>query len=120
LRGLGGGGVGQNFGVLAPGAPAGFVGHTIRDRGGWGQINLRPSTMFLVGGGCGVDDPRDFSAPARSRNQACEGHVQLRPASMLVIGFEGRAIATEYLNPFTNARSTARSTHLNLALGVEF
>lgn len=107
LRGLGGAGIGQNF------APS---GQTLDQRGGWGQINLQPRPEFLIGGGCGVDHPkRRGSTPVRTRNQACEGHLQLRPAGPVVLGLEVRMLETEY-----TATRTVKNTHLNLAFGVEF
>ena len=112
LRGLGGGGVSQNFGTGA--TP--LQGVALDDRGGWGQLNLRLGSRLMVGGGCGVDDPRDGGLPARSRNQSCEGHLQLRPAGPIVLAFEGRRIETKYLA----LSAPAKNTHLNLAIGVEF
>ena len=105
LRGLGGGGVGQNFGSTA--AP-------INDRGAWAQLNLTPSTTVLLGGGCGVDNPTDADGPLRRRNSACEGHLNLRPGGSIVLGVEARRLSTLY------ASGAVKSTHLNVAAGVEF
>lgn len=113
LRGLGGGGIGQNFG--RPPVP-GADGLVLRDNGGWGQLNLRPRSSFMIGGGCGIDDPTDDDLPIRSRNQVCGGHMQIRPAGPIVIALEMRGLQTTYLP----SRETARSSHVNVAMGVEF
>ncbi len=112
LAGLGGGGIGQNVGPL--GAP-------VRTKGGWGQINVRPSHTFLFGGGCGIDNPDDrdlqnaLGVPqGRLKNVVCEGHVQVRPSGPLVFGFELRSLKTTY----NTGEFTAR--HLNVAGGIEF
>jgi len=107
LAGLGGGGVGQNFGVK--GAP-------VRDKGGWGQLNLRPVTAWMFGGGCGLDDPNDADvlATGRFKNLVCEGHVEWRPSGPLVFGFEYRRLKTSY----QSADYTA--SHLNFAAGFRF
>src|SRR6266496_2934140 len=47
LAGLGGGGIGQSFGP---------TGETVRTKGGWGQLNVRPRREVIVGAGCGIDD----------------------------------------------------------------
>ena len=116
LAGLGGGGVGQNFGV--DGAPV----HT---HGGWGQVNVRPSRGWMVGAGCGIDDPRDSDVytegdpsynlkGGRLRNLSCEGHLDWRPPGPLVFGFEFRQIRTAYIpGEYT-------VNHLNLAVGYRF
>jgi hypothetical protein len=107
LAGLGGGGIGQNVGVR--GAP-------VRTRGGWGQLNLRPRTGWMFGGGCGIDDPTDSDVPAtaRLRNLVCEGHVEWRPPGPLLFGFEFRRLQTRYrVGDFT-------VNHLNLAAGFRF
>jgi hypothetical protein len=107
VRGLGGGGIGQNLDTL---------GRAVRDRGGWVQLNLRPSSMFELGGGCGVNYVRGVIAVAapRRRNETCESHVAIRPGGPAVIGLEYRRTET------THAAGRARNTHLNLALGFEF
>jgi hypothetical protein len=109
LAGLGGGGIGQNLGV-------GNV--PVRSQGGWGQLNLRPHPTVEVGGGYGLDDPNDADlnpATALLRNASWEGHVQWRPAP-LVLGAEFRRIETTYGpalgNVFVN--------HINVAAGFAF
>lgn len=106
LRGLGGGGIGQNLTT---------AGEAVRDRGGWAQLELRPSTRLSLGAGCGVADPRDADLPAgRERNAVCATHLLLRPAEGLVAAVEYRRLSTRY------AEGAARSGHLNLAMGFEF
>ena len=107
IAGLGGGAIGQNAGV--GGAP-------VRTTGGWGQFNLRLRGGFMVGSGCGIDDPKDVDVPAngRFRNFVCEGHVEWRPRGPLVFGFEFRRLQTRYqVGDFT-------VNHLNLAAGYRF
>ena len=110
LRGLGGGGIGQNFG--AP-ASVGAVAPVLRDKGGWAQLNLRPGAGVTLGGGCGVDDPDDKDRPLRLRNRACEGHVIWRPGAML-FGVEYRRLTTDYVvDSFSD-------DHWNVGIGFEF
>jgi hypothetical protein len=107
LAGLGGGGVGQNVG--AGGVP-------VHSKGGWGQLNLRASPQWMIGGGCGLDDPddADVAAGGRLKNFVCEGHLEWRPPGPLVFGFEFRRLKTTYqAGDFT-------VNHLNLAAGYRF
>ncbi len=111
LRGLGGGGIGQNF------APDGT---RLLDRGGWAQLDLRVATTTSLGGGCGVDDPRvarPASGSVRTRNVACEAHVLVRPAGPLVLGLEARRMETTWV---AAVERKFASDHLNLAVGFEF
>ena len=107
LRGLGGGGIGQGFGV---------IGIPVRSRGAWGQLNVTPSARVTIGAGYGFDDPRDADLPAGSRlkNVAMEAHLHLRPAGRFVFGFEYRRLETTY------ASGKFANDHLNLAMGFEF
>jgi hypothetical protein len=107
IAGLGGGGIGQNVG--ANGVP-------VRAKGGWGQLNLRSSPQWMMGGGCGLDDPDDADVPSggRLKNLVCEGHVEWRPRGPLVFGFELRRLKTTYqAGDFT-------ANHVNLAAGFRF
>ena len=108
LRGLGGGGIGQNLTT---------TGNPVQDRGGWAQLVLKPSTLVDLSGGCGVDDPKDVvGLPAgRTRNVACEAHITTHPGGPVVASFGWRGHRTTYA-----ATGVARNTHLNLALGFEF
>jgi len=108
LRGLGGGGVGQN--LTTTGSP-------VEDRGGWGQLVLKPSTLVDLSAGCGVGDPKDVTGlPAgRLRNVACEAHITAHPGGPVVASFGWRGHRTTY-----QTVGVARNTHLNLALGFEF
>jgi hypothetical protein len=109
VAGLGGGGIGQNFGLDSA---------AVTTTGGWVQLNLRPSGSWEIGAGAGIDDPDDEDldpATQRLRNVAIEGHATWRQAP-IVIGGEVRRLETRYgVNP-----SDVGDTHLNLALGFEF
>ena len=107
VAGLGGGGIGQNTG--AGGTPV----HT---KGGWGQLNIRPNPQWMVGGGCGIDDPDDADIPAagRFKNFVCEGHLEWRPAGPLIFGLEYRRLQTTY------QAGDVTASHLNLAAGYRF
>jgi len=107
IAGLGGGAVGQNFGVN---------GVPVRTRGGWGQLLVRPAPDWELGASYGVDDPKDADldpATARLKNETVGGHIHWRPAPLL-LGLEYRYITTTY------APGKATAGHLNLALGAEF
>ena len=108
LRGLGGGGIGQNLTT---------TGNAVRDGGAWGQVVVRPSTLVDLGGGCGVGDPKDVAnLPARRlRNVACEAHVTAHPGGPVVASLGLRRHRTTY-----DAIGVARNTHVNLGLGFEF
>ena len=114
LRGLGGGGIGQNFGP---------DGSRLLDRGGWAQLDVRVTPTASLGTGCGVDDPRltrpsvgPFT-PARTRNVVCEAHVLLRPAGPLLVGLEARRMETTWVG---TVERRFRADHVNLAVGFEF
>jgi hypothetical protein len=103
LRGLGGGGVGQNFDLNAD---------PLRTTGGWAQVNVRRESGLGAGFGCGADHPRN--APTRRRNDACAAHASLEPLSGFLIGAEVRRIRTEH----TSGRFS--NDHVTLALGWGF
>jgi hypothetical protein len=111
LRGLGGGGIGQNFG--AP-DPVTGVRRALRDTGGWAQLNVRPDPAWELGAGFGLDQPRASDRPVRQRNLAFETHLIVRPAGPLLVGVEYRRMETRY------AVGTFADDHLNLATGFEF
>lgn len=106
LAGLGGGGIGQNFGVdsLTP----------LRSVGGWMQLNYAMTPRVTIGAGYGVDDPNDDDGPMLLRNVTTEAHLHWRPAGPLVMGLEWRSSKTRY------AASHYPNTHINLAFGFEF
>jgi len=108
LRGLGGGGIGQN--LTTSGAP-------VEDRGGWAQVVVTPNTLVSFSAGCGVGDPEDVAGlPAgRLRNVACEGHVTAHPAGPIVASLGWRGHRTTY-----ETAGVAKNNHINLALGFEF
>ena len=111
LRGLGGGGIGQNF--------AGD-GSRLLDQGGWGQLDWRVTPTASLGSGCGVGDPRvarPASGSLRTRNVACEAHLLVRPGGPLVLGLEARRMETTWV---AAVERKFVSDHLNLAVGFEF
>jgi hypothetical protein len=107
LAGLGGGGIGQNTG--AGGVP-------VRTKGAWGQLNVRPKHEWMVGGGCGIDDPddADVAAGGRLKNFVCEGHLEWRPQGPMIFGFEFRRLTTTY------TAGDFSANHINLAAGYRF
>ena len=104
LRGLGGGGIAQNFGAL--GAP-------IRDVAGWAQLNVQPHPVLVAGVGCGVDLVDPDATPTRLQNTVCALHAAWRPMQPLVMGVEYRQLATRF------ASGTFGARHVNLVLGFE-
>jgi hypothetical protein len=113
LRGLGGGGIAQNFGPAAPGSPPGALGRPVRDVAGWAQLNVQPHPVLVGGIGCGVDLVDADANPARLQNTVCAAHVAWRPMQPLVIGLEYRQLGTRF------ATGTHGARHLNLVLGFE-
>jgi hypothetical protein len=101
LRGLGGGGIGQNF------SPA---NEPLRTAGGWAQLNWNPSAALGLGAGCGGDHPD--AAAARRRNDVCMGYAMLRPAGPFFVGLEYRWMRTEFV--------TGRYVNDNVTLGTGF
>ncbi len=89
VAGLGGGGIGQNFGLN---------GVPVRTHGGWGQLLVRPAPGWELGASYGMDDPKDqdlIQATQRLKNETVVGEIQWRPAP-LILGIEFRHIATTY------------------------
>jgi len=112
LRGLGGGGIGQNFAPIT--AP-------LRTTGGWAQMNLRPAFGVRLGAGCGVDHPdTKLGIPPsgatllRRRNDACATYATVRPTGPLFFGAELRRLRTEY------ASGRYTNDHVTLTAGFEF
>src|SRR5688572_29311755 len=71
LRGLGGGGIGQNFVTSMVGIdPLAAVG-------GWAQAIARPLPQLRLGAGFGIDDPDNLAS--RHRNDAIAAHVIVQP-----------------------------------------
>ena len=110
VRGLGGGAIGQGFGV-------GSV--PVRNDAGWAQLNVKPLGAIWSGGvGCGVDDPRDADlgtdTTVRLRNAACAVYALVRPAGPVFVGAELRRLDTRYSDRLF------RNHHINLAMGFEF
>jgi hypothetical protein len=124
LRGLGGGGIAQTFGVAGANTPAAGTtpavqraSQALRTRGGWVQANARYLELLTVGAGCGVDAPRGPYTAAvvvRRRNNVCEGHAIVRPEGPLLVGLTYRRTRTGYAaGPLVN-------DHVNLAVGYQF
>jgi hypothetical protein len=113
LRGLGGGGIAQNFGAPVSTAPPGAVGEPVRDVAGWAQLNAQPHPAVLAGAGCGIDVVAPELFPTRLQNTVCAAHLDWRPFQPLVIGAEYRQLATRF------ATGTFGARHLNLAFGFE-
>ena len=108
IAGLGGGGIGQEFGT---------AGEPVKSRGGWGQLTFRPSFMWQFGGGVGIDDPDETQLPVatgRGRNLVYEGHLHVRPGGGLILGVEYRRIETLY------SAGTLTANHVNAFMGVAF
>ena len=111
LRGLGGGGIAQNFGRARS---TETLGPPLRDVAGWIQLNYEPSPILIVGVGCGFDSVNSNDRPLRSHNGTCASHAELRPAQPVFLSFEVRRIQTRYTDQSFGA------THFNLALGFEW
>ncbi len=103
LRGLGGGGIGQN---LSP------SGTPLNTSGGWAQVNVRSMSSWRAGVGCGGDHPEALAT--RRRNDACAAYTILRPSGPVFVGAEVRRLRTAYAN------TRLSSDHVTLALGFEF
>ena len=103
LRGLGGGGIGQNFAVAGP-VP-------LETTGAWAQLSVTPTTGVQVGAGCGGDHPD--AVAVRRRNDACAGYAMYRPGTVF-FGAEYRRLRTEY------ASGRLNNDYVTLAAGFEF
>lgn len=106
LRGLGGGGIGQNFVTAAAGSAA------LRSEGGWAQVNTRFVPQLRVGAGFGSDNPADRAT--RFRNDAMAAHVVVQPSGPMFFGVEGRRLRTTYVG------GRYVNDHVTLAAGFEF
>ena len=107
LRGLGGGGVSQNFNA---------AGQPLKDEGFWGQASIEVNPALRFGAGCGADRPDAESLPpaARTHNQSCSGYTIIHPGGPIFLGGEYRRIETTY------GDVKLANNHLNLSLGFEF
>jgi hypothetical protein len=108
LRGLGGGGIGQNTSPATATPP----NKPLETSGGWLQLNASVLTSLRVGAGCGGDHPEALAT--RRRNDACAAHAIVRPGGPVFFGVEARRIRTAY--------GTARyiNDHVTAAFGFEF
>ncbi len=108
---LGGGGIGQTFGVPLAGEA---FGPAVRDVAGWAQLIAQLWPTFSTGAGCGLDVANARDRARRLRNGSCEAHVLWRPTQPVLVGLEFRRIGTVFIS------GTERATHVNLALGFEW
>lgn len=104
LRGLGGGGIGQNF--------LGAANDVVKTTGGWVQLNVAAKERLKLSAGCGVDHPA--GAAARRRNDACAVSANIQPIGAFFVGAEMRRLRTEY------ASGRYTNDHVTLALGWGF
>ena len=114
LNGLGDGGIEQDLGPQ---------GQPVRTRGGWAQLDVRPTFAWEFGGGYGREDPTDgdleqaggtLPAGARLRNVVYEGHLHWRPGGGLLIGAEFRRFETSF------PAGVLMANHVNMFAGVFF
>lgn len=108
LGGLGGGGIGQTLGPNAV---------PVRTRGGWVQVNIRPSFLWEFGGGYGMDDPNEADlnqVTGRGRNVVISGHLHLRAGGGLLLGAELRRITTSF------PQGDIGANHASVFAGVAF
>jgi hypothetical protein len=110
LRGLGGGGIGQNFGTL--GVPANEFGAPLTDTAGWLQLNTQWHPALVHGAGCGTDRVHGGNADRR-RNTVCAIHTTWRPAMPVFLNVEYRGFRTRYSDGLW------RASHWNLSVGVD-
>ena len=110
LRGLGGGGIGQNFGRPRDSLNLGGILH---DTAGWLQLNALLHPTVIAGIGCGADAVRLRERPVRERNTTCAVHALYRPSQPVFMSFEYRTLQTRYSD------KNYRGSHFNLALGFE-
>lgn len=103
IRGLGGGGIGQNF------TP---TNSPLSSSGGWAQVNLRPTFELRLGAGCGLDHPE--AVALRRRNDACAAYTLYRPTGPLFVGAELRRLRTEYVT------GRFSSDYVTIVTGFEF
>jgi len=113
LRGLGGGGIAQNYGNAPIGSPPSTLGPPVRDVAGWGQLNVQPFEQIITGFGCGLDLADKNDNPTRLQNTVCAVHAEWRPVQPLVFGVEYRGLFTRYVGDTYSAR------HLNFVFGFE-
>ncbi len=110
LRGLGGGAIDQNFGLL--GENVGRPGVPLTNAAGWVQINAQWHPRVIAGVGCGTDRVLGSSSDRR-RNSVCALHALWRPVHPFLFSFELRDLKTRYAAGLQHAR------HLNLGFGIE-
>jgi hypothetical protein len=110
LRGLGGGGIGQNFGTRS--VPGNEFGPPLTNTAGWLQLNTQWHPVLVHGVGCGTDRVHGGSADRR-RNGVCAVHTTWRPAMPVFLSVEYRGFRTRYPDGLW------RASHWNLSVGVD-
>jgi hypothetical protein len=114
LRGLGGGGVAQNFGVFSsPPAPADTL-PPLNDEGAWAQIIFHARQVLEIPIGCGADQPSADQNPVRRRNVICSGGLIIRPGAGTVFALTYRRLETTYKT------GKFQDDYINLSAGFEF
>jgi hypothetical protein len=101
------GGVAQNLGL---------GGVPVRAMGGWVQVDIRPRSGWQVGGGYGIDDPKDedLLTSGRGRNKTYAAHLIWRPGGGLVLGAEYKRMETLY------RAGTLAANHINADTAMSF
>ena len=112
LRGLGGGGIAQNFGL--PDTVSGSPALPLHDEGAWAQLIFRVRPRLEIPIGCGADTPLLDDRPVRQRNVSCSAGVIVRPGAGTLFAFTYRRIETSYKT------SMKSDDHFNLSAGFEF
>jgi hypothetical protein len=101
------GGVAQNLG--RGGVP-------VRAQGGWVQVDIRPRSGWQIGGGYGIDDPKDEDLldSGRGRNVTYAAHLIWRPGGGLLFGAEYKRIETLY------RAGSLVANHINVYTAMSF
>jgi hypothetical protein len=114
LRGLGGGGIAQNFGAFSSPPAAPDTLPPLNDEGAWAQIIFHARPVLEIPVGCGADVPDIDQNPVRRRNVICSGGVILRPGAGMMFALTYRRLETTYkIGRFDN-------DYINLSAGFEF
>lgn len=101
------GGVAQNLG---------WGGVPVRAKGGWVQVDVRPRSGWQIGGGYGMDDPKDedLLLSGRGRNVTYAAHLIWRPAGGLMFGTEYKRMETLYM------AGSLVANHINVYTAMSF
>ena len=112
LRGLGGGGIAQNFGV--PDTLPGSQPPPLNDEGAWAQLVFHAGSVMDIPLGCGIDTPTIADKPVRQRNAICSGGFIVRPGAGTLFALTYRRLETTY------ASGKIIDDYINLSAGFEF